>query len=147
MILTFLDKYRDFGLLLMRLGLGISYSLIHGWGKISAGPELWGKLGNAMSNLGITFLPHFWGFMAAFSEFFGSILLVAGLFFRPAAFLMAFTMFVAMMSHLVRLDPWSRVFSPMVLMFIFAGLFFIGPGKYSLDELIRKRKKPSAHEN
>ena len=93
-----------------------------------------------MSNLGITFLPGFWGFMAGFSEFFGAILIILGLFFRPATFLLAFTMLVAMISHFVRLDPWSKVSVPMDLLILFMALFLIGPGKYSLDEYFRKKK-------
>jgi putative oxidoreductase len=79
--------------------------------------------------------------MAAFAEFFGAILLIFGFFFRPATFLLTFTMFVAMLFHLSRLDPWGIVSGPMELMFVFAGLFLIGPGRYSIDEYFRKRKE------
>ena len=91
---------RDAGLLILRLGIGASMMLFHGWGKITGGPERWSGLGKHMGQLGIEFAPAFWGFAAAFSEFFGSILIVLGLFFRPAAGLLAFTMLVAMLRHL-----------------------------------------------
>jgi len=141
MILTSLDRFRNIGLLLLRIGIGISFIFLHGLSKISGGPERWESIGKSMANLGITFLPTFWGFMAGFSEFFGALLLILGLFYRPATFLLAFTMFVAMMSHLTKLDPWSRVSHPMDLLILFGALFLIGPGKYSLDEYFRKKKE------
>ncbi|MEZ4689878.1 MAG: DoxX family membrane protein [Ignavibacteria bacterium] len=64
-----LGKHSDLGILIIRIGIGISFILVHGLGKITGGPALWEKLGGAMSSFGINFLPTFWGFMAAFSEF------------------------------------------------------------------------------
>ena len=66
-----------------------------------------------------------------------------GLFYRPAAFMLAFTMFVAMMTHLAKLDPWGRVGYPMELMFVFIGLLLIGPGRFSLDNLLFGKKNKS----
>ena len=43
MVLGFLGRYRDAGLFLLRVGIGICF-LIHGWGKIS-NPDMWAKLG------------------------------------------------------------------------------------------------------
>ncbi len=134
------ERFRDTGLLIIRLGLGISFIFIHGLPKIKGGPELWIKIGKSMSNLGINFLPELWGFMAAFSEFIIPFFIIAGLFFRPAIFFISFTMFVAMMTHLTNLDPWSKVGYPMELLFVFVGLFLIGPGKYSLDYKFRKKE-------
>lgn len=141
MLLTSFDKFRNAGLLLLRLGIGLSFIFLHGLDKIMAGQQRWESLGKSMANLGITFLPAFWGFMAGFSEFFGAILLMLGLFYRPATFLLAFTMLVAMMSHLVKLDPWSKVSHPMDLLILFVALFLIGPGKYSLDEYFKRKKE------
>src|SRR5690349_759014 len=99
MLFTRLDKYRDEGLLLLRIGIGIMF-MVHGCPKIMGGAEKWEGLGNSMGSLGIHFWPVFWGFMAAFAEFGGGILLALGLFFRPAAFLLFVTMFVAVIKHL-----------------------------------------------
>ena len=93
-----------------------------------------------MSSFGINFLPGFWGFMAAFSEFIVPFFIIAGLLFRPAAFLMAFTMLTAMSKHLVSLDPWNKVIYPMELMFVFIALMLTGPGKYSVWYILNKRK-------
>ena len=140
MLSKFLNKHKDTGILLLRLTTGIGFAFVHGWGKVYGGPELWAKLGGAMSNYGITFYPVFWGFMAGFSEFFGGILLILGLFTRPAAGFMAFTMVTAALTHLSRLDPWNRIITPVEMLGIFLCLIFVGAGKYSLDNLIFKKK-------
>ena len=144
MLTSFLNKHRDIGILLLRLGTGIGFVFVHGEGKMFGGPELWTKIGSAMSNYGITFFPAFWGFMASFSEFFGGILLILGLFVRPAAGFMAFTMITATITHLSRLDPWARVITPFEMLAIFLCLIFIGAGKYSLDYLFFKKKSTAA---
>lgn len=138
---SFFNKYRDLGLLILRLGIGLGFMLVHGWPKISGGPQLWAKLGGSMSNLGITFAPEFWGFMASFTEFAGGILLILGLFTRPAAFFLAFNMIVALTQHLTNLDPWNKVIYPIEMFSVFAAFIFLGAGKYSIDYLIHKSRK------
>jgi putative oxidoreductase len=123
----------NFGLLIVRLGLGAAF-IAHGWPKISGGPHLWGQLGFAMGSLGIHFAPVFWGFMAAAAEFFGGIALLLGAFFRPACLLLVIDMAVALTMHLHAGAPFSTVWSHALEdMIMFAGLFFIGPGAYSID--------------
>jgi putative oxidoreductase len=141
MLSTILDKYKDIGILIIRVGLGIAFITIHGIGKLKGGPELWTKLGGAMKNLGITFYPEFWGFMAMFAEFFIPFFIIAGFLFRPAMLIISFNMFVAMLFHLSQLDPWGRVAPAMELMIVFIGLFFLGAGKYSVDRMIWKKKE------
>lgn len=134
------DRYRDFGLLLLRVGVGIMM-IAHGWPKIAAGPAMWGKIGQAMGALGINFAPTFWGFMAAFAESVGGLLLVLGLFFRPTlVFLMVPTMLVAMLMHkMVRHDPFNIWSHAATLGLVFIAMIFIGPGRYSLDAKMRRR--------
>lgn len=141
--MKFFEKHKDLGLLLLRIGIAAGFIFIHGYPKISGGPEFWTKLGGSMGNLGITFAPAFWGFMSGFAEFGGGILLLLGLFTRPAAAIMAFNMFVALMSHFSRLDPWARAIYPIEVGSVFLGLIFLGAGKYSIDYLISKRKLKS----
>jgi len=131
----------DFGMLLLRLGVGLIFIFIHGLGKITAGPVMWKKLGGSMSNFGINFLPEFWGFMAAFTEFFVPMFIILGLLFRPAAFLLAFNMIVAATVHLKNLDPWGKIAYPLMLVILFISMFLIGPGKYSISEYFKNRKK------
>jgi putative oxidoreductase len=139
-------RYHDLGLLLLRLGFGLSMALFHGWGKISGGPERWERLGASMQNLGIDMFPTFFGFMAGFSEFCGSLLLVLGLFFRPATALLAFTMLVASARHLslpagtdgAGLAGASHALEYLVL---YVALLIMGPGRYSVAHWWKQRNK------
>ncbi len=130
------SKYQSLGLLLIRLGIGFSFVYFHGWEKISGGVDKWEMLGNQMQYAGIHFLPVFWGFMAALAEFGGGILITIGLFTRPAAFFMAFTMLVANLMHYHKAGLEAH---PFEMLFIFIALFLMGAGKYSLDSKIRIR--------
>ncbi|MDP3981164.1 MAG: DoxX family protein [Chlamydiota bacterium] len=94
-----MTKLQNVGLLILRIGIGLAF-IIHGWPKITGGPEVWTKLGAAMGMLGISFIPVFWGFLAACSEFIGAILLLTGLFTRVAAFFMLCVMLVACNMHI-----------------------------------------------
>ncbi|GJM45338.1 MAG: quinol oxidase [Gemmatimonadota bacterium] len=127
----------DLGLLIVRLGVGLSMAILHGWGKITGGPELWAKIGGAMGNLGLAFAPAFWGFLAAFAEFGGSILLILGVFFRPAAAMLAFTMLVAAGHHLSLPagEPgagWNAASHALELLAVYLGLLLTGPGRHTL---------------
>ena len=140
MIKSFLEKNKDAGILIARVGVGAAYLFVHGWGKIMNGHELWTKLGSAMNNFGITYVHVFWGFMASLSEFGGGILLILGLYTRTASSFMAFTMVVAAINHFSKLDPWNRVIYPIEMLSILILFIFLGGGKYSLDNLLFKTK-------
>ncbi len=128
-----LDRYRDAGVLFMRVGLGFMF-VGHGWGKLTGGPEKWEKIGGAMSTFGIDFMPVFWGFMAAFAEVFGGLALAAGLAMRPVLLVLLIpTMFVAAAKHLAAGDGFKGSSHAIELGIAFVGLFVVGPGKYSLD--------------
>ncbi len=134
----------DVGLLLIRVGIGLSMAIFHGWGKISGGPETWERIGGSMQNLGIDFLPAWWGFMAGFAEFFGSLLLIVGLFSRPAAALLAATMTVAAIRHLsLPADAanagWAGASHALELLVVYLGLLLTGPGRLSIDWNWRKK--------
>lgn len=132
-----LNKYRDAGLLILRVGLGVMF-VIHGWPKITAGPEMWGKLGMAMGNFGIHFAPNFWGFMAAFAEFGGGICLILGLFTRYACILLTISMVVAATMHLNKGDGLQGAAHAIEAAIVFFSLIFIGPGEHSVDQKIGK---------
>jgi putative oxidoreductase len=128
----FLGKYRDFGLLILRVGLGAMY-LTHGAPKLMGGPAMWVKVGSAMGYVGMHAVPVFCGFMAAASEFLGAICLILGLFFRPACMFMTITMAVAASMHLGKGDGLNVASHAIENGIVFIGLIFIGPGKYSID--------------
>lgn len=127
-----LGKYRNTGLLIMRIGLGIMF-MLHGFPKMQGGIDMWVKLGGSMKLIGIDFLPIFWGFMASATECFGGFLLILGLFFRPVNMLLAFTMFMAALTHLKGGDGINIASHAIELCVVFIGLVFLGPGRYSVD--------------
>lgn len=131
-IFSNLGNYKNTGLLITRVGLGIMF-LYHGYPKVLEGPKAWTEMGTATRYIGIHFLPTFWGFMAACSETFGGFLLVIGLAFRPVCLLLLITLTVASLMHMAtsNLDTASHAIEDA---FIFAGLLFVGPGKYSVDK-------------
>ncbi len=127
---------KDFGLLLIRLGFGVSMFVFHGYGKMTGGPERWESIGGSMENLGIAFAPIVWGFLAAFAETVGSILIVLGPLFRFATLMLAFNMFVATMRHLnLPVDNpssgWDGASHAIEYMIVYLGLFFTGPGRFA----------------
>lgn len=135
--LEFAKKYSDAALLVARLGIGASF-IAHGWPKISGGTEIWTKLGGRFAAVsGLDLFPAFWGFMAAFAEFGGGIFLILGLLTRPASFLLCCTMIVAGLWHAHNGDGFSGYSHALEMGFVFFALFFIGAGKYSVDEHLK----------
>ncbi len=133
----------DMGLLLIRLGIGLSMLALHGWGKLTGGPEMWTRVGGAMANLGLDFAPVFWGFMAAFSESIGSLFIITGFFFRGGALMLTFTMLVAGVMHmnLPEDNPGHGLTAAshaLELMVVYIALFLTGAGKYSLPAMLSK---------
>ena len=127
-----MNSGKDLGLLILRVGIGVMI-MVHGYPKLVGGIEKWNWLGHQMSYLGINFLPVFWGFMAAVTEFFGGLCLILGFFHRVASLLLAFTMLVATLFHLGKGDGLAGSSHSIELGIVFISLILIGPGKLSLD--------------
>lgn len=131
-ILDNLGRYRNTGLLILRIGLG-AMMMFHGFPKIMGGPDKWAGIGGSMNVIGIDFIPAFWGFMAAISEGLGGFLLLLGLFFRPVNMLLTFTMLIAALVHINKGEGIMGASHAIELGIVFFSLIFIGPGKYSVD--------------
>lgn len=131
--LSSLSKFKNTGLLIIRIGVGIMF-IIHGYPKFIGGPDYWEAVGKAMGHIGVHFLPVFWGLAAALVETLGGIFLIIGFFFRPTALLLAFTMFIAALKHLKSGDALMVASHAIEIGVVFLGLLFVGPGKYSVDK-------------
>ena len=120
------------GWFVLRLGIGITFLFLHGGPKLLGGPETWVKLGGAMGSLGISFAPVFWGFCAALAEALGGLLLILGLFVRPAAVFMLITMFVAVVFHA---QNGESIAHPLEMAIVFAALIVSGGGPWRVTRL------------
>ncbi len=131
-LLASLGKYRNTGLLMTRIGLGIML-MLHGYPKLLGGPEKWEAIGGAMKYVGIDFLPAVWGLLAGATETFGGFLILLGLAFRPVCLLLTFTMAIATSMHLNNNEGIMGASQAIEMGVVFLGLAFIGPGTFSVD--------------
>jgi putative oxidoreductase len=128
-----LGKYRDFGLLVIRVGIGAAF-MAYGWSKLTGGQTTWRQLGGAVPFPG----PVVWGFIAMLVELLGGLFIAIGFLFRPVCLLLFIQMMVAVRFHMRLPDPkmssflmgWSHAFE---LGIVFLGFLFVGPGRYSVD--------------
>lgn len=142
----------DISALLLRVALGAIF-IPHGYLKIFGNGGVH-RFASSLSDYGI---PPFLGYAAAWSEFLGAILLIAGLLTRVDAFLLACTMGVA--TFLVQLPDalyevpagTSKYFSamkgielPLSLMAGALALVFLGGGRLSLDAALGIERRLAA---
>ena len=137
MIFCYLSRYRDLGLLILRILIGLSF-LAHGLPKLEGGSEYWIKLGKSMAFVGVTSYPIFWGLMSALTESVGGFLLLIGFCFRPACLFLVINMAVATTMHFNTtpgdfFEKWSVASHAIELGSVFLSLLLIGPGKFSVD--------------
>ena len=133
MVLTSLTRFRDWGLLFLRVALGAFYIYAHGWHKLAAGEHFWAELGEAVRVVGIHFAYPFWGLMAALAETLGCVMVILGFCFRPGCILLFITMFVASDMTLHTHGGLEAASHPIELAILFFSLIFIGPGNFSID--------------
>jgi putative oxidoreductase len=131
--LSKLNNYRNTGLLIIRVGLG-AMMIYHGYPKLIGGTEMWTGLGHSTKYVGIHFLPLMWGLLAALTETLGGFLIIIGLAFRPVACLLLIHLIVASLSHFGKGEGLEGAAHAIELAFVFAGLIFVGPGRYSVDK-------------
>lgn len=143
------------GLLVLRLSMG-GFMATHGWGKVQM--VLAGDFEKFADPIGIGKAPSL--VCAAGAEFVCALLVAVGLFTRAAALPVAFTMGVAaFVAH--GSDPWtmgeaaakffageskSWASKEPALLFLaaFLAIALTGPGRFSLDAIVRGRKSPAA---
>ncbi len=120
------------GLLILRVGIGLSMLLAHGWGKLTGFSALSQSFPDPIGAGSTTSL-----ILTIFSEVICSFLITIGLFTRVAAIFPTVTMLVAF--FLVHADdPWARKELAAIYGIAFLCIFFCGPGKYSFDATRRR---------
>jgi putative oxidoreductase len=125
----------DAGLLVIRVWFGSVMAVAHGLGKVV-------DLGRFIDNVarrGFP-VPEFFGTAAALSEFVGGILLALGLLARPAAVSIALTMLVAAF-YIHASDPFQKKEFALAYAISALAIAVAGPGRYSLDWLIQRRRQ------
>jgi len=149
----------DIAALVLRLAAGLIF-IPHGWSKVAGEGGVAAFAADMAANYHI---PSFLGYVAAYSEFIGGILLIAGLLTRLDAFLLACTMFVAtfivqLPDALYEVPPNAiklfvalrAIETPLALFAITFALVWLGGGRISLDALLgierRLFKKKTAAE-
>lgn len=132
-------QHIDLSLLIVRSLMGFLMLYLHGWGKLMSGSERWQRLGNGLSEfLHLDFLSVPLGFMASFSESIGAIFIILGFATRPAAFLLGFTMLIAVIKKLP--NGLQAAELPFLFLTLCIIVLLCGAGKHSLDSYLFNKK-------
>lgn len=136
---------RDIAALVLRVSAGLIF-LPHGWSKIAGEGGAAAFAADIAANYGI---PAVFGYVAAWGEVVGAILLIVGLLTRLDAFLLAATMFVAtfivqLPDALFEVQPGAiKLFValrgielPLAMFAISSALLLTGAGRISLDHAL-----------
>ena len=129
-----LPPYVNFAIAVLRIGVGV-LMIPHGYSKLSRVLDSNYAFGDP---IGIGEVPSL--FLTIFAELFCSVLVLVGLFTRPALAVLIFTMGVAV--FLVNLSKGlSGMEKGLLFLIPYISLFILGPGKYSLDYYIFGKKR------
>jgi len=132
MRMAFLAKYSDFGLLLLRVSIGVLF-LLYTAPVLLGGPSAWAHFGAGARNLGIHSHFQIWGFVVALLGCIAGVLVIFGLFFRPGVLVLL----VLAIGHAIGVKHgtgFRNALPSIEMCFVLAGILFVGPGKYSVDK-------------
>ena len=130
--MRYLDRLQPLALLLMRLTLG-AIMVAHGFPKVFGGLHHHAQL---VAGLG---LPGWLGYVSSFTEFLGGLLILAGLFTRPAALAICIDLAVAIWKvHLHNgLTGDHGIEFPLAAATLAFALVFFGAGPIAMDHILR----------
>ena len=126
-----LKNYSDGALLVVRVALASLIIYLNGWPKLAGGAKAWAAF--SVRELLIDMWPAVWGFIAAMGQTVGCFLIILGLFFRPSVLLLVIiSALVAFVDYQAK--GLGSAAHALQLMLFFAVLFFVGPGRFSIDK-------------
>ena len=133
--MRYLDRLQPLALFLMRLTLGCIMT-VHGYHKVFGGLQHFAHMVGGMG------LPVWLGYVAAFAELLGGLLLIVGFFTRPAAIVVCIDLVVAIWKvHLhngLMGSPDHPGFEfPLAAATLAFALIFFGAGPISIDHVLR----------
>lgn len=129
--MRYLDRLQPLALLVMRLALG-AVMVAHGYHKVFGGLHHHVQF---VESLG---LPGWSAYLSAFAEFFGGLLVIAGLFTRVAAFFICCDLCVAIAKvhiHHGLMAANGGYELPLALAALAFGLIFFGGGAIAFDHV------------
>lgn len=127
--------HQALGLLILRLTAGGIMLAAHGWPKLIGFTSIMDTFPDPFHVGSATSLA-----LAVFAEFFCGFFIVFGLATRWATVPLIVTMAVA--AFLIHgEDPFGKKELALVYLLMYAALFFTGPGQWSLDHIVRGKKK------
>lgn len=126
---------KSIGLLIIRIGFG-AFFLMWGITKLMS-PEMADMIGGAAHGIWLTFLPtNVWFWLAAGGEVLAWLTFLLGIFLPLGSLLAVIIMLVAFFgAHSGNMQEWM---SALAFLIASLGLWFAGPGKYSLKALCCK---------
>lgn len=130
--MAFLAKYREAGLLIMRVSLGVLFVILTGPVLLGGGGR-WAAFGAGVRNLGLHTHYQIWGFLGALAGCVGAALMIFGLLFRPGVLLVLAITFVYLLG-VMHGGGFRAALAAVELCAMLLGLLFVGPGKYSVDK-------------
>jgi putative oxidoreductase len=130
--MAFLAKYSDFGLLLLRVSVGILF-ILYTVPVLTGGSSAWAHFGAGARSFGIHSHFQIWGFVVALLGCIGAVLVILGLFLRPGVLILL----VLAIGHAIGVKHgtgFRNALPSIEMCFVLAGILFVGPGKYSVDK-------------
>ncbi|KAB7725606.1 DoxX family membrane protein [Rudanella paleaurantiibacter] len=132
-----LSRFREFGVLLLRLAFGLQL-VLSSWPYVSDSAKLT-EFTNYLTTLGFPF-PVPGAYVSAYSEFVGGLLLMLGLWTRPVALVLAFNFLVALLlAHVFTADTYQNSYPSANLLVVNLFLAFNGAGSYAIDARLGHR--------
>lgn len=133
--MRYLDRLQPLALLVIRLTLG-AIMVAHGYHKVFGGLPHFAQMVGSMG------LPVWLGYLAAFTEFLGGLLVLVGFFTRPAALAICIELVVAIWrvhlhNGLLGSPDRPGYEFPLAVASLALALVFFGAGPIALDHVLR----------